>query len=254
MFERRPIYRETAKEYQKASKKEKKEILDYFVRITGLKNRNYAARLLRQHGKTIYVGKKNYLKADIAKKGKRPGRKKKFGEEELKMLKQVWEIENYMCGKRLKPILNEVLDNLLANGHLHGSPQAIENLRHISASSIDRLLKHERKKLEIKGRKGTKPGTLLKQQIAIRTWAEWDENCPGFMEIDLVAHEGGNSRGDFAQTLNMVDVWSGWTELVAIKNKASKWVREAIEKVQRRLFDLRGIDSDTGAEFINHPS
>ncbi|URA09568.1 hypothetical protein [Thermospira aquatica] len=94
-----------------------------------------------------------------------------------------------MC-KRLKPILNEVLDNLLANGHLHGSPQAIENLRHISASSIDRLLKHERKKLEIKGRKGTKPGTLLKQQIAIRTWAEWDENCPGFMEIDLVAHEG----------------------------------------------------------------
>ncbi|URA10639.1 hypothetical protein [Thermospira aquatica] len=134
--------------------------------------------------------------------------------------------------KHLKPILNEVLDNLLANGHLHGSPQAIENLRHISASSIDRLLKQERKKLEIKGRKGTKPGTLLKQQIAIRTWAEWDENCPGFMEIDLVAHEGGNSRGDFAQTLNMVDVWSGWTELVAIKNKASKWVREAIEKVK----------------------
>ncbi|URA09147.1 hypothetical protein [Thermospira aquatica] len=74
------------------------------------------------------------------------------------------------------------------------------------------------------------------------------------MEIDLVAHEEGNSRGDFAQTLNMVDVWSGWTELVAIKNKASKWVREAIEKVQRRLpFELRGIDSDTGAEFINHP-
>ncbi|URA10268.1 integrase catalytic domain-containing protein [Thermospira aquatica] len=254
MFERRPIYRETAKQYQKASKKEKMEILDYFVRITGLKNRNYAARLLRQHGKNIYVGKKNYLKADIAKKGKRPGRKKKFGEEELKLLKKVWEIENYMCGKRLKPILNEVLDNLLANGHLQGFQQAIENLRHISASSIDRLLKHERKKLEIKGRKGTKPGTLLKQQIAIRTWAEWDENCPGFMEIDLVAHEGGNSRGDFAQTLNMVDVWSGWTELVAIKNKASKWVREAIEKVQRRLpFDLRGIDSDTGAEFINHP-
>ncbi|URA10754.1 hypothetical protein KDW03_02825 [Thermospira aquatica] len=166
------------------------------MRITGLKNRNYAARLLRQHGKTIYVGKKNYLKADIAKKGKRPGRKKKFGEEELKLLKKVWEIENYMCGKRLKPILNEVLDNLLANGHLHGSPQAIENLRHISASSIDRLLKHERKKLEIKGRKGTKPGTLLKQQIAIRTWAEWDENCPGFMEIDLVAHEGRNSPGE----------------------------------------------------------
>ncbi|URA09681.1 hypothetical protein [Thermospira aquatica] len=73
--------------------------------------------------------------------------------------------------------------------------------------------------LPIKGRKGTKPGTLLKQQIAIRTWAEWDENCPGFMEIDLVAHEGGNSWGDFAQTLNMVDVWSGWTELVAIKTK-----------------------------------
>ncbi|URA10313.1 hypothetical protein [Thermospira aquatica] len=133
MFERRPIYRETAKQYQKASKKEKMEILDYFVRITGLKNRNYAARLLRQHENHL-CRQENYL-SRYSQKGQKTA-ERKIGEEELKLLKKVWEIENYMCGKRLKPILNEVLDNLLANGHLHGSPQAIENLRHISASVL----------------------------------------------------------------------------------------------------------------------
>ncbi len=254
VFERKPIYRETAKEYQKARKRDKTAILERFIKTTGLKNRKYAARLLRLHGKNVRLGKKDYARADIAKKGKRPGRNKKYNEEELKVLIEVWKIENYICGKRLKPVLNEVLNNLLKNGRLDASTEAIEKIRSVSASSIDRLLKKERKKLEIKGRKGTKPGTLLKQQISIRTWAEWDENRPGFMEIDLVGHEGGNSRGDFAQTLNMVDVWSSWTEPIAIKNKASKWVKEAIEKVKRRLpFDLLGLDSDTGAEFINHP-
>ncbi len=128
-----------------------------------------------------------------------------------------------------------------------------QKLNEISASSIDRLLKPERKRLEIKGRSGTKPGTLLKNQIAVRTWAQWNENCPGYFEIDLVGHDGGNGSGDFAQTLNMVDVDTGWTENVAIKNKAAKWVNEAVDNVKGRLpFPLLGLDSDTGAEFINH--
>lgn len=253
MFERKPIYRETAKEYQKARKRDKKVILDRFIETTGL-NRDYAATLLRLHGKTVRLGRKDYAKADIAKKGKRPGRKKKYNDAVLKLLKIVWKIQGYICGKRLWVVLNETLNNLIAHGHLQGEQEIIDRLRLISASSIERLLKPERKRLELKGRRGTKPGTLLKQQIAVRTWAEWDENCPGYLEVDLVGHEGGNSRGDFAQTLNMVDVWSGWTEPIAIKNKASKWVKEAIEKVKKRLpFDLLGLDSDTGAEFINYP-
>ena len=148
--------------------------------------------------------------------------------------------------------MNEIIDNLLKNERIMALPETIDKLRKISASSIDRLMKPERKKMDLKGRSGTKPGTLLKHQIAVRTWADWNENIPGFMEIDLVGHEGGNSQGDFAQTLDMVDISSGWTETFAVKNKAAIWVKEGIEKVKSRLpFPLLGLDSDNGGEFIN---
>jgi hypothetical protein len=114
-------------------------------------------------------------------------------------------------------------------------------------------LKPERKKYELKGRSLTKPGTLLKHQIPIRTFSEWDEQRPGFVEIDLVGHEGGNPRGDFIQTLNVTDVCTGWTEMQAVKNKAQIWVFEALKDIRERLpFDLLGIDSDNGGEFINN--
>jgi hypothetical protein len=127
-----------------------------------------------------------------------------------------------------------------------------KKLLRISAATIDRLLRQERKKYELKGRSLTKPGTLLKHQIPIRTFSEWDEQRPGFVEIDLVGHEGGNPRGDFIQTLNVTDVCTGWTEMQAVKNKAQIWVFEALKDIRKRLpFDLLGIDSDNGSEFIN---
>jgi len=253
MDRRREIYEDAARDYKGATKAKKTEVLNSLVLRMGL-HRNYAARLLRTHNTCVRVGKNTYVKADITKKGKRPGRRKYYDAEVEKLLKFIWELSGFLCGKRLKAVLNEIIDNLLQNNHLTAPSETIEKLRQISASTIDRLLKPERKKIALKGRKGTKPGTLLKNQVEVRTWADWNENMPGFMEIDLVGHEGGNSRGDFAQTLTMVDVWSGWTEIVALKNKASIWVRQAIERVKRRLpFELRGLDSDTGAEFINHP-
>jgi len=252
MIVKKSVYQETAKRYQKAQKKEKRSILDEFIKLTSL-NRDYAATMLRLHGKSVRLGRKEYARADITRKGKKSGRKKKYDNEVLKLLKYIWKILNYICGKRFKVTLNDTLDNLIEHGHLPGGQEVISKLRSISASTIDRILKPERKKLELKGRSGTKPGTLLKQQVAVRTWADWDENIPGYLEIDLVGHEGGNSRGDFAQTLDMVDVNSGWCEQAAIKNKAAIWVKAAIEKVNIRLpFDLLGLDSDTGAEFINH--
>jgi hypothetical protein len=123
----------------------------------------------------------------------------------------------------------------------------------ISAAPIDRLLKAERKKQQLKSRSHTKPGTLLKHQIAIRTFAQWDEKRPGFVEIDLVGHDGGDPSGDFAQTLNVTDIATGWTEAQAVKNKAQRWVFEAITDMRVRFpFDILGIDSDNGAEFINN--
>ena len=104
-----------------------------------------------------------------------------------------------------------------------------------------------------KGRRGTKPGTLLRHQVPIRTFADWDEACPGFVEVDLVGHEGGLGRGDYAQTLDVTDLHSGWTELAAVRNKAQVWVFEALQQIRERLpFELLGLDSDNGAEFINY--
>jgi hypothetical protein len=123
----------------------------------------------------------------------------------------------------------------------------------MSAASIDRHLAKERAKLFPRGRSHTKPGTLLKSQIPIRTWAEWSENRPGFVEIDLVGHEGGNSSGEFCFTLTVTDICTGWTINRSVKNKAAIWVFEAIEYVISQFpFPILGIDSDNGSEFINH--
>jgi len=104
----------------------------------------------------------------------------------------------------------------------------------------------------LRGRAGTKPGTLLKKQIPIRTFAEWDEQRPGFVEIDLVAHDGGLAAGDYCQTLDLTDIATTWTETLAVRNKAQAWVFAALKEMRQKLpFSLLGIDSDNGSEFIN---
>jgi hypothetical protein len=128
-----------------------------------------------------------------------------------------------------------------------------EKLRRISAATIDRLLASERRRYQLKGRSRTRPGTLLKHQIPIRTFAEWDDRMAGFVEIDLVAHDGGSAAGEYLYTLCVTDVCSGWTEVESIRNKAQIWVFEGLKAVRRRLpFRLLGIDSDNGSEFINN--
>ena len=123
----------------------------------------------------------------------------------------------------------------------------------MSAATIDRLLAPERATLAFRGRSHTKPGTLLKSQIPVRTWAEWSEDLPGFVEIDLVGHEGGNSSGEFCFTLTVTDIATGWTINRSVKNKAAIWVFEAIEYVAVQFpFPILGIDSDNGSEFINN--
>ena len=109
-----------------------------------------------------------------------------------------------------------------------------------------------RHQFELRGRSGTKPGTLLKHQIPIRTFTEWDNARPGFLEVDLVGHDGGVASGDFCQTLDATDVASGWTETQAVLNKAQVWVFQALKDIRVHLpFALLGIDSDNGSEFIN---
>jgi hypothetical protein len=122
----------------------------------------------------------------------------------------------------------------------------------MSAATIDRRLTGERKRLQLRGHSGTKRGSLLKSQIPIRTWADWNDEAAGFVEIDCVGHEGGNPRGDFCQTLTVTDIRSTWTETQAVKNKAQKWVLAALMDITEAFpFPVIGIDSDNASEFIN---
>jgi len=159
---------------------------------------------------------------------------------------------NYLCGKRLVAIMPELIAKLEQFGELRLSPSSKEKLLRISATTVDRLLQPERRKQQLRRRAHTKPGTLLKHQIPIRTFAEWNEQQPGFAEIDLVAHDGGLALGDYCQTLDLTDVFSGWTETEAVPNKAQVWVFEALQRIRQRLpFPLLGLDSDNGSEFVN---
>jgi hypothetical protein len=157
-----------------------------------------------------------------------------------------------ICGKRLAPYLPEIIPVLKRWGELEIDEEVRAKLLEISPATIDRLLAPVRKQYQLKARSKTKPGTLLKNQIPIRTFSDWDEQRPGFVEMDLVSHEGGAPRGDFIQTLDLTDICTAWTKTRAVKNKAQVWVFAALQEVRERLpFELLGLDSDNGSEFIN---
>ena len=161
-------------------------------------------------------------------------------------------ILDYICGKRLVALMPEVIGRLEYFGELKVELEVRAKLLRISAATIDRLLRAERQKHELRGRARTKPRTLLKKQIPLRTFSEWNEQRPGFVEIDLVGHDGGLLQGEHLYTLDMTDVYSGWTEVQAVQNKAQVWVFAALKELRARLpFPLHGIDSDNGSEFIN---
>lgn len=250
MKERRSVSAVVAKRYQKATKKEKGTILGEYTELTGY-NRCYAAFLLRNQGRRMRINDNTVLVGDCRKKVKRT-RDRIYDERLVRVLKRVWLIMGFICGKRLKPELKEVIPILEKHKEIELDESVREKLLRISAATIDRVLAPERKKRSVRQRSRTKPGTLLKHQIPIRTFSEWDEQRPGFVEIDLVGHEGGEPGGEYIQTLDMTDVCTGWTETEAVKNKARVWVFEALKEIRGRLpFKLLGIDSDNGSEFIN---
>jgi hypothetical protein len=225
--------------YRQASKKEKTAILDGYVKTMG-QNRKYAIGVLTGKRRT----------------GKRPTRRPRraiYGGEETQALLILSDLFDGICSKRLRAAMDVELPGLYESGVLQVASECYHKLMQISPATIDRLLVGRRPQLR-KSRGFTKPGTLLKHQIPIRTWADWTEDRPGFSEMDLVDHSGGLIiRGaDHAWTLCFTDVKTAWTECVAVPNKAQVHVFAAIGRVRQRLpFPLRGIDSDNGSEFIN---
>jgi hypothetical protein len=167
------------------------------------------------------------------------------------VVRHIWLCAEQPCGKRLVPILRQWLPFYeLRRGRL--SYRQRQLVQQISAATLDRLLAPARAKHSGGGRCGTKPGSLLRSEIPIRT-GTWDLTQPGYLEADSVAHCGGSMAGDFIWSLTYTDILSGWTEGGAVWNKGATGVLAATQAVEERLpFELLGFDSDNGGEFINH--
>jgi hypothetical protein len=233
---KRELFAEIQPRYLKANKVKKQKILDEFTAATGY-HRKYAVRLLR-HGYPRH-------------KRKPKGRTAIYRGKVVDALEQIWEIYGRICSKRLHPYLPEGIKVLEHCGELELSAETKALLLHISRSTIDRCLAPVRFKAP-HGLSTTKPGTLLKKNIPIRTFADWNEDQPGFMEIDLVAHCGASTEGQYLNTLTCTDLCTGWTEPIALRRHTQEAVCHSIDAMRQDLpFDLLGIDSDNGGEFIN---
>ena len=225
--------------YLKANNGVKGKILDEFVESTGY-HRKTAIRLLHSD-----------LRPKTFKK--RPGRKKKYPREIIKKLERLYEISNYICGQRLQPYISELIDILERCNEMYFTSEEKRLLTEMSSATINRNLREYKKNHQGKGKTMTKPGGLLKKQIAIRTGMDWDDNRPGFLEIDLVAHCGQSAAGTFFYTLTATDVCTGWTDNFILRNKSKEAVVEVMTLLESLLpYPILGIDSDNGSEFINY--
>lgn len=239
MGQRQAVTKAIATRYRRAGKADKGRILDELCATTGW-HRNHARKALA-----------SALRPKVVRP--RRARPPTYGPEVVAALRFCWAVLGAPTGKRLAPVMAELVPTLRRFGELEVSDELAAALLVMSPATIDRRLAAERAAMKIKGRSLTKPGSLLKSQIPIRTWAQWDDAAPGFVEIDLVGHEGGNALGEHAYTLTVTDIATGWTENRSVPNKARKWVLEALEEVAKVLpFPLLGVDSDNGSEFINH--
>ncbi len=223
--------------YLKATREEKTEILNEFCKSTDY-NRLYAIRILQAgHQYRSWTRK----------------RPSTYSPELLLLIIRLWELLDYPCGTRLKPQLIPLMESLVRSGELPEiSETQLRQLRKISAKTLDRRLKRERIIRRLKKNRGTtRHGSLLKSSVPIRI-TNWDTRRIGFMVMDTVAHCGDQLAGDFIYSLDMVEIATGWSEQIAVMGKGEQGIVTAIEAIKQDLpFDLKGLDSDTGSEFVN---
>ena len=239
LAQRRAITEVAAARYLLARKREKSRILDELCANTGW-HRNHARKALRAALQPTVI---------TARSSPRPVT---YGPEVIAALTQCWQVLGMPAGKRLAPMLTELVAVLRHFGELAISDDTAALLVSMSAATIDRRLSDQRAKYQLRGRVGTKPGSILKNQIPVRTWAEWDDAVPGFVEIDTVFHDGGTRGGGHAFTLTVTDIATGWTESHSLPDRAAKHILAALNHIAAAMpFPILGVDCDNGSEFIN---
>jgi DNA-binding transcriptional ArsR family regulator len=224
--------------YHNASKESKAKILDELCKVCEY-NRKYAIwklNRLRDQEKTTVPSKRS--------------RSRKYGNEVLGIVEEVWKKSGYPWSVRLKEIIRLWFPWI--KKHYPITAEVEEKLLGISPSTIDRHLKPLKDKLRRRIYGRTKPGTLLRHKIPVKT-SNWDVERPGYMEADLVSHSGESSYGEFIYSLNFTDIFSQWVETQSVMGKGQEGILEAFDQISQRLpFKIAGIDSDNGSEFINH--
>src|SRR6056297_1916965 len=233
---KRELLANVAPRYREENKKHKSVILNEFILATGY-SRKYAIRLLSSK------------ELPVVRRIKKP-RPRIYNSDVQEALKIAWAASNYIASKRLAPFLKDLVPTLERYGHLELNDETRSQLISISPATIDRILKPIRNNgLNMST---TKPGKLLKHQIPIRTFTDWEEDEPGFFEADLVAHCGWSMEGEFLYTLVLTDIATGWIECLALPYRSGSAVIHALDKAQELIpFSILGIDTDNGTEFIN---
>ncbi|BCL83746.1 hypothetical protein ccbrp13_62110 [Ktedonobacteria bacterium brp13] len=233
---RREVLRQMAPQYQEASSAYKRVVLADFVRLTGY-HRKYAMWLLNHPG--------NERPSPV-----HPPRRV-YETEVEEALVHIWNQTNRLCAKRLIPCLPMFVDAFVRHNHLHLLPECRTRLLSMSAATADRILRPHRQR-EMRGLCTTRAGTFLKSTIPIRTFEQWDEQVPGFVEADLVAHCGSSVEGTYLFTLTLTDIATGWTECLPLPTKSAEAVLAAVKQARSLFpFPLLGLDTDNGTEFIN---
>jgi hypothetical protein len=233
---RREVLHQVAPQYRQASASQKRTLLEAFIATTGYVPKyarwllNHADEVQQAHGRSQLL---------------------KYGPEVQHALFLAWHAANRICAKRLIPFLPTLLEALERHEHLHLTEECRRQLLAMSAATADRLLSSQRK-LGQRGLSTTRAGTLLKQQIPIRTFQEWNQTQPGFLEADLVAHCGTDIEGGYLYTLTLTDVATGWTECLPLLHRSQEAVLATLQRARTLFpFPILGIDTDNGGEFIN---
>jgi hypothetical protein len=237
MATRKELLAAIGSRYRVASRSEKERILDEFVATTGY-HRKHAIRALRSE-------------APVAQP---PAVRNRLYDEAVKQaLIVLWEASDRLCGKRLKAAIPILVTAMERHGHLDLDPSVKQQLLQVSSATIDRLLSETRRHVDGKRRRSGGVGVALRRSIPVRTFSDWGDPPPGFLEVDMVEHCGGvKTDGNFVHTLVLTDIATGWTECVAMPMRNQELIREALEAAASNIpFIMLGIDTDNDSAFIN---